>query len=137
MNKKDNSTLVPWNRYADFKGHDYAELLEALGFEVTDLWIPDGWSWPANDMQGDALKLANLLHQCLRAILREEPYAFKHKGHYVPTEVCVSLARNFVKSLAESPDAGYRVPLWQGLAQIEDDYTFLKSFIPLLPQAWT
>lgn len=43
--------------------------------------------------------------------------------------------KNFIKSIALA-DVGYSGPIWLGLTSIEDDFTFIQFFSPLIEHLW-
>jgi hypothetical protein len=92
----------------EFDGYDILELMEHF-----NLTIPD------SDEECDV---------ALQSYLRE---------HYEEEDV-VSACRDYVKALyVESEKHLYSAPLWKGLSEVEDDDTFLRYFIQLVPMAWS
>ena len=97
-----------------FKGHDYTEILNALG-------VPGSGRTDEELRQG----LCGVFSSWLEIGSEEDKQR-------------VVLMREFLKALvAEEGRIGYRAPLFRGLAQIEDAATFVRYFVVLLPHLWT
>lgn len=61
-------------------------------------------------------------------------YLEENKQNANVEEAC----RKFLDALiVESDKINYMSPLWRGLAEIQDSFTFMDVFIQLLPHMWT
>lgn len=108
---------------AKFDGFDFSELIDAYELAVSD-----------NDFSEGASALQSHLRALARCTLHEEQT--DTAGNSVPAQV--KMARRYVRELANGPYACMSVitPLWHGLYSVQDDFSFLQMFEPLVPYAW-
>jgi hypothetical protein len=100
-----------------FKGHDYAEILSALGIEL-------------DDCSGGVKEAQEKMCQ-----LFPDPSTF---GEAEEEKQAISLMREFLTALmVEEAQYGYAASLWAGLGMIQENTTFVRYFIKLLPNMWT
>lgn len=93
-----------------FEGFDFAELLDTL--------MPN--------FEGTEEEHLKLFHKTLNAFHLEEE---RPKATWVP------IMREWLDVFVEGDD--YAMPLYQGMAKIEDDWTFAKYFSILISYMWT
>lgn len=96
-----------------FKGYDYMELAEALGLQLPHESYLINFS--------DAGWLAG----CLELVKLEED-----------TVPVAAVLRRFLRALVEFDKEAFANPVWLGLIAVEDDYTFMQLFIPLVGRMW-
>ena len=98
----------------DYKGHDYTELFPVLGIVEPQI---DGWG-QEEEIEAFENALMDL---------------FVDAGNNYRT---ISHVRAYVRAMAEA-DVGYWKPIWNGIADCEDDFTFLQVCHALAGHMWT
>lgn len=91
-----------------FKGYDYTELFPFLGLGEFDD--------------------ADVEIEAFRAELKK--LIFNHDPVVIP------LIREYVVAMVEA-DPGYWGPIWRGLSDCEDDFTFMQACYALAEHMWT
>ena len=97
----------------NFKGHDYTELFPYLGITCDD------------DYDGDLVALKRKLTRMMGRV---------YGDHDVSEEVLA--IKMYLKAMV---DAGidYWGPIWEGMIEVEDDYTFISACRSLADRMWT
>ena len=102
-------------------GFDYYELLEKWGID-TSIYCDN-----VENEDYDLLKLYvnNILFK---------NWDYENNKPSRVAKSAIKDIRNFLKAMTEYYD--YNTPVWEGLLKIEDDFSFLRMFYPLIPYAW-
>ena len=100
----------------------------------------DGWDWyelaeyfvvPCGDYDD---KCCEKLQTHLKTIY--DKTLFNDPNCQEEVELCRKYLDKLIERMVEI-DSVIDISLWQGLAKIEDDATFLRYYIDLLPYMWT
>ena len=95
-----------------FKGYDYTELFPVLGLSSTEC---DGLETEVDEFRG-----------CLKRVLAKP----------VKYADVIKDIREYTAAMIDA-DPGYWGPIWRGLTECEDDFTFMQAFYALAEHAWT
>ena len=101
-----------------FNGFDYSELYNKWG-----LYVPDGWG---EDSELFQLYINNFLLN--RA---DDSYDKLNRVSAAFVKDC----RLYLKACSEW-EIGYEHVVWKALCEIEDDFTFMRLFYPLIGYMW-
>jgi hypothetical protein len=105
----------------EYKGWDFAELLEVLGIEED--------KEQSSICSGHSFEYQKEIGNRLSAHLLLDIAEFDDEGKAIVAEM-----RSFLNALITWDD--YKCPLWIGLSGIEHDWTFATMFIELMPFMW-
>ena len=87
------------------------------GYDYTELFPVLGLSTEYDDMETEL----DEFKECLKRVNR--PHVIRNIREYTAAMV--------------DADPGYWGPIWQGLVDCEDDFTFMQAFYALAEHAWT
>lgn len=106
-----------------FVGYDYYELAEKWGLNLSNY---NRYNNGIDEYKIFALYIENFLFRMHFYETTEEPSR-------VMKAFCKD-ARSYLKALPEFNM--YDSPAWKGLSEVEDDFSFLRLFIPLVGYMW-
>jgi hypothetical protein len=100
------------------RGWDFEELADEWG-----LYLPDYLDDYSDVTTSDWIKMYL------------ENFVFKVENTRVRRKAASDI-REYCRLMSED-DCCYQCPIWEGYAKLEDDFTTIQMFIPIIEHAWT